>query len=60
MLTKIEVSKTYWIGISETQQTELRSAVVKLKDFYPETLNEIFTLEEQEALNEFRQAMLNV
>jgi len=64
MQTKISVEKTYWIGMTPDQLTELTTAMVAI--FSNEESLKLFisiggvTKESVEVLDDLRQALLNV
>lgn len=61
MLTKLEVTKTYWIGITQTQKADLLQGILIIQK--NETLTEspvMLRPENLEALDALRQALLNV
>lgn len=59
MLTKISVVKTYWVGMTFEQKTVLADAV-NLVMHADEYLDKYFNQEHLDAMNNLRQALLNV
>jgi hypothetical protein len=55
MLTKIEIRKTYWVGVAAEQKDDLLSAVLKAVDADASEL----TKAEIEVLSGLRLALLN-
>lgn len=61
MITKIEITKTYWIGVSAAQKGDLLDGVraaINIEKELSEDEKKI-TLVQFEALNDLRQALLN-
>ena len=61
MMTRIEVEKTYWVGMSFEQKESLKSAILAAlgnedSDSMPVGMSD----DERMALNDFRLALLNV
>lgn len=64
MLIKVEITKTYWIGIDAQQKDDLVAGIliaISNQDIIggPAEHFEKFSFEQQEALNAFRLALLN-
>ncbi len=61
MLTRIEVEKTYWIGMKHEQKSELLVALLKIIAFEKEcsASNKLFSGFELEVLDELRKVLLN-
>jgi len=61
MLTKIETTKTYWIGINENQKTDLIEAIRLAIETELQPGNECYLSNDAlEALEALRLALLNV
>ena len=61
MITKIEVTKTYWIGMTTDQRNEIKNVLVRVLENFKTELNTDFITcgEEQEAIEALRLALLN-
>lgn len=62
MLTRIEVKKTYWLGMSGEQKTDLLTGLVAMIEYEKEcsASNKLFSCDELDALGDLRQALLNI
>lgn len=62
MLTKIEVTKMYWIGVNSEQMKDLLQGVIAAIDAEKERASseKVITMVQFEALNSLREALLSI